>query len=355
MIKIENYNKTFLSKEGGNVKAIDNVSLDIKDGEKYGIIGYSGAGKSTLVRCINFLERPDSGSLTIDGFDEITISGGVLYSSKKKVCDKELRKLRSSMGMIFQHFNLLSRSTVFENIAYPLKYKGIDKKEIEERVHEMLDLVGLRDKENVYPDTLSGGQKQRVSIARALINNPKILLSDEATSALDPDATEAILNLLNELNKKLGLTMIIITHEMSVIKSLCDSVSVMENGRVVESGSVYDIFSSPRENITKKFVSSVSTLGKIDNLLETHNSTVTTNSNERLIRLTFGSTVDQPVISQISRKYAVDCNIALANVEVIGERSLGSMIVKLSGKDENVKRAVEFLKDNDIKVEEVNE
>lgn len=355
MIKIENYNKTFFSKEGGSVKAIDNVSLDIKDGEKYGIIGYSGAGKSTLVRCINFLERPDSGKINIDGFGEVEISNGTLHKNGIKIKDKELRSLRGSMGMIFQHFNLLSRSTVRENVAYPLKYKGIEKREIDERVHNMLDLVGLSDKENVYPDTLSGGQKQRVSIARALINNPKILLSDEATSALDPDATESILNLLNELNKKLGLTMVVITHEMSVIKSLCDSVSVMENGRIVESGSVYEIFSSPKENITKKFVSSVSTLGKIDSLIEKKNSTVSTKEGEHLIRLTFGSTVDQPVISKVSREFGVDCNIALANVEVIGERSLGSMIVKLSGEDENVKSAVEFLRDNDVKVEDVNE
>ena len=227
MIRIENYNKTFNLKSG-NVRALENVSLEVADGEKYGVIGYSGSGKSTLVRCINFLEIPDSVRITISDFGSINIKDGKLFKDCKLLHERDLKDLRKGIGMIFQHFNLLDRSTVFENVAFSLKYSGLSKHEISEKVFELLDLVGLTDKADVYPSQLSGGQKQRVAIARALVNNPKILLSDEATSALDPDATESILNLLNELNRKLGLTIIIITHEMSVIKAVCNRVAVME-------------------------------------------------------------------------------------------------------------------------------
>ena len=226
MIEIKNLNKTYHLKSG-DVEAAKNVSLTIEDGEIYGIIGYSGAGKSTLVRCINLLEVPDSGEITVNGVRltrmENTPKGEVL----KRVSDKELNKARHGIGMIFQHFNLLDRSTVFDNIAYPLKYSGKSRQEIRERVHELLELVDLKDKENVYPSQLSGGQKQRVAIARALANNPGVLLSDEATSALDPEATESILNLLKKLNKQLGLTIVLITHEMTVIKTICSKVAVM--------------------------------------------------------------------------------------------------------------------------------
>ncbi len=220
MIEIKNLNKTFHLKSG-DVVALKDVSLSVKDGEKYGVIGYSGAGKSTLVRCINFLETPDDGEIDIEFFGSIKAEGGVLSDSNgKKVTDKDLNKLRKGIGMIFQHFNLLDRSTVFDNIAYPLKGTSMTKAEIESRVFELLDTVDLREKADVYPSQLSGGQKQRVAIARALANNPRILLSDEATSALDPDATESILNLLKKLNEELGLTIIIITHEMSEIKNV---------------------------------------------------------------------------------------------------------------------------------------
>ena len=223
MIRIDNYNKTFRLKSG-DVKALEDVSLEIADGEKYGVIGYSGAGKSTLVRCINFLEIPDSGTLTVSDFGSIDIIDGKLFKDGKHIAERNLKDLRKGIGMIFQHFNLLDRSTVFENVAFSLKYSGMTRQEISDKVFELLDLVGLTDKADVYPSQLSGGQKQRVAIARALVNDPKILLSDEATSALDPDATESILNLLNELNRKLGLTIIIITHEMAVIKAVCNRV-----------------------------------------------------------------------------------------------------------------------------------
>lgn len=351
MIKIENYSKTFHLKSG-EVHALNDVSLEIKDGETYGVIGYSGAGKSTLVRCINFLEIPDEGHLSIDG-EGIDIKNGILYKNGEKLSEKQLNKMRKGIGMIFQHFNLLDRSTVFDNIAYPLRHQGLKKEEISRRVFEMLDLVALRDKVNVYPSQLSGGQKQRVAIARALVNNPKILLSDEATSALDPEATESILNLLAELNKKLGLTIIIITHEMAVIKTICNRVAVMENGSVVEEGPVYDIFASPKAPITKKFVGSTSSLGKVDKLISTNNKVVATTGSERLYKLIFEKSVERPVISEISRNFNVDCSIVLANVEVIGNEALGAMIVKISGEGANVERALEYMRENNVKLEVV--
>ncbi len=351
MIEIKNYNKTFHLK-GLEVEALKDVSLKIEDGEVYGVIGYSGAGKSTLVRCINFLEVPDSGSIEING-NNIDVKDGVLYRDGVKLSVKELNKLRKGIGMIFQHFNLLDRSTVFDNIAYPLKYQGLSKDEISKRVFEMLDLVALRDKVNAYPSQLSGGQKQRVAIARALVNNPKILLSDEATSALDPEATESILNLLAELNKKLGLTVIIITHEMAVIKTICSRVAVMEDGRVVEEGNVYDIFSSPEAPITKKFVSSTSSLSKVDKLIKSNSAVVATKGNERLYKLIFKKDVDEPVISEISRRFNINCSIVLANVEVIGNDALGAMIVKISGEEENIESAVKYISDHNVILEEV--
>ncbi len=351
MIEIKNYNKTFHLK-GLDVEALRDVSLKIEDGEVYGVIGYSGAGKSTLVRCINFLEVPDSGSLEING-NNIDIKDGILYRDGVRLSVKELNKMRKGIGMIFQHFNLLDRSTVFDNIAYPLRYQGLSKEEIAKRVFEMLDLVSLRDKVNAYPSQLSGGQKQRVAIARALVNNPKILLSDEATSALDPEATESILNLLAELNKKLGLTVIIITHEMAVIKTICSKVAVMEDGRVVEEGNVYDIFSSPEAPITKKFVSSTSSLSKIDKLIKANSAVVATKGNERLYKLTFKKDVDEPVISEISRRFDIDCSIVLANVEVIGNDALGAMIVKISGEEEKIESAVKYITDHNVLLEEV--
>lgn len=262
--------------------------------------------------------------------------------------------MRSSIGMIFQHFNLLDRSTVFENIAYPLKYTGKTKKEISDKVFNLLELVGLVDKANAYPSQLSGGQKQRVAIARALANDPKILLSDEATSALDPDATESIIKLLKDLNKKLGLTIVLITHEMSVIKSFCERVAVMEDGRVVEEGNVQSIFSYPQAPITKRFVSSTSSLSKINDLIKADSPLVKSQNGESpLYKLFFDTKVDSPVISEVSRKYNVDFNIILANVEVVADATIGAMIVKIRGKEDNINEALSFLKESSIRVEEV--
>ena len=340
MIKLEHITQTYVSPDGTAFDALKDVSIHIRSGEIFGIIGRSGAGKSTLVRCINLLNRPTSGSVIVDGQD------------LTKLSDDNLRKVRRSIGMIFQHFNLLDRSTVFENIAYPLRYTGMKKADMEARVFELLDLVDLRDKADVYPSQLSGGQKQRVAIARALANKPRVLLSDEATSALDPDATEAILNLLRDLNRKLGLTIVLITHEMAVIKSICRRVAVMENGRVVEEGDVYDVFAHPRAAITRRFVASASALSKVDKLIEEGSALVKPAADEKLVRLTFHKDcVGEHVISTVSREFGVDINIVLANVEVIEDNPLGGMVALLGGGEKQVAAALHYLNENHVYTE----
>lgn len=346
MINVEHLDKTYHLKNA-DVHAVDDVSLQIESGQIYGVIGYSGAGKSTLVRCLNFLEIPDSGTIEIEGFGKVNANQGSLDISQKK-----LRELRRSIGMIFQHFNLLDRSTVFDNVAYPLKYTGLSKKEIETRVDELLDLVDLADKKYVYPSQLSGGQKQRVAIARALSNNPKVLLSDEATSALDPDATESILKLLKDLNKRLEITIILITHEMSVIKSIANRVAVMENGKVVEEGDVYDIFANPKEEITKKFINSSSSLSNITKLIG--NKTIIPRDS-KLVKLTFTrDSVGSATISKISREYNVDVNIMLANVDVVNADALGGIIASIEGNKEDIQDAINYLHASNVKVEVIH-
>ena len=349
MINIQHMNKTFHLKTG-DVEALNDVSLNIEAGQIYGVIGYSGAGKSTLVRCINLLETPDSGSLTVGGSGEIVIQNGKPMVSGKALKEKQLGKLRRGIGMIFQHFNLLDRSTVFENIAYPLRYSGMKKEEIDKRVTELLALVDLTDKRDTYPSQLSGGQKQRVAIARALANNPQILLSDEATSALDPDATEAILTLLKQLNEKLGLTIVLITHEMAVIKAICHRVAVMEHGKVVEEGDVYDIFANPQQPITRKFIASSSTLGKAAKMIADGSPMMQVKPGEKLVRLTFRQdSVGDSVISKISRRFHANLNIVLANVDILQGHPLGAMIAVIGGDD--VDSALEYLRAHQISVE----
>ncbi len=353
MIEIRNLNKTF-SLKGRSVDAVRGVSLTVQDGDIYGVIGYSGAGKSTLVRCINLLETPDSGLLRIGGSEEITVENGKILTGREKtpIKEKQLNAMRRSIGMIFQHFNLLDRSTVFENVAYPLKYSGMSKKEIRDRVMEMLQLVDLTDKQDAYPSQLSGGQKQRVAIARALANHPKILLSDEATSALDPDATESILGLLRSLNEKLGLTIIAITHEMAVIKSICRHVAVMEDGRVVEEGSVYDVFAHPRQDITRHFVASASALNRVDKLLKEDSPLVRVQPGELLVKLLFSrDSVGDSVISEISREYQVSINIVLASVEVLEGAPLGGMIAIVKGSEEHIVQALQWMEAHHVEVE----
>ncbi|MCF0110428.1 MAG: ATP-binding cassette domain-containing protein [Erysipelotrichaceae bacterium] len=347
MIEIKNLNKTF-SLKSSKVEALKDVSLHIEDGQIYGVIGYSGAGKSTLVRCINLLECPDSGEIEVNGVKLTSMENGQF----KKIDDKNLNKARKGIGMIFQLFNLLDRSTVYDNVAYSLKYSKKSKQEIDTKVRELLKLVDLEDKIDAYPSQLSGGQKQRVAIARALANNPKVLLSDEATSALDPEATESILNLLKKLNKELGLTIVLITHEMSVIKSICNRVAVMENGEVVEEGDVYDIFAHPTKPITKKFIGSVSSLSKIDKMLTDGSSLVQLTGDDLLVQLSFeDSCTGDAVISDVSKRFDVKLNIILANVEVIDSRVLGGMVVIINGQKDEIQKATDYLKSLNVGIE----
>ena len=355
MIEIQNLNKVFHLKSG-DVNAVQDVSLRIDSGVIYGVIGYSGAGKSTLVRCLNLLELPDSGSITLDGVGKIELKNGKPFLDGKPMTPRQQNEMRRGIGMIFQHFNLLDRCTVFENIAYPLRHTGRTRQETEKRVRELLDLVSLQDKIDVYPSQLSGGQKQRVAIARALAAEPRILLSDEATSALDPDATESILSLLQDLNRKLGITIVLITHEMAVIKSIADRVAVMEGGRVVEEGSVYDIFAAPREAITRRFVSSSSLLGKLEKLVEENSDLVQVKPGEMLVRLMFQKDcVGEHLLTTAARLYGFDLNIILANSEYLHGSPIGGMAGILSGERKNIENGILFLKQNHVSTEVIRD
>ncbi|UUX34496.1 methionine ABC transporter ATP-binding protein [Fundicoccus culcitae] len=339
MIELINVNKTFSTKQG-IVHAVQNVNLTIETGDIYGIIGYSGAGKSTLVRCINLLERPESGEVKIDGEDLM------LYP------DKQLRQKRHKIGMIFQHFNLLSARTVFENVAFPLQYQQFSKSEIREKVESLLELVGLADKANAYPSQLSGGQKQRVAIARALANDPTILLCDEATSALDPQTTQSILTLLKDLNKKLQLTIVIITHEMHVVKSICNKVAIMDKGHVVEKGSVLNVFVQPQQEITKDFINSVNNMSKIDDLLAENSNIVKLEDNQRLIRFDFyGQNTKEALIAEASLQFGIKASIIFADVDIVQETIIGSLVVIIEGDIHKQRQALEFLSNQQIRVE----
>ena len=293
MIELTHISKNFAS-GGRTVHAVQDVSLSIGKGEIFGIIGFSGAGKSTLVRCINLLERPTSGSVTVDGKEMTALSA------------RELRQARKKIGMIFQHFNLMPSRTVFGNVAYPLRGSGLSREQIADKVHRLLELVGIGDKAEAYPKQLSGGQKQRVAIARALANDPNVLLCDEATSALDPQTTKAILRLLKDLNEKLGITVVIITHQMAVVKEICDRVAVMEHGRVVEQGEVFNVFADPRQEITRSFIHTTSNLRKIEELIEEDSPVVQLKPGELIVRLSYiQRNVSEPLISTVSRKFAM--------------------------------------------------
>lgn len=299
MIEFQNVSKIFKTKEC-EVKALENVSLTIEDGDIYGIIGFSGAGKSTLIRTINALEVPTSGKVLVDGEDI-----NALKQSK-------LRQKRKKIGMIFQQFNLLETKTVYENIALPLVLNHVPKDQIKKKVQEVLEYVELMDKKDVYPSKLSGGQKQRVGIARALATDPSILLSDESTSALDPKTTKAILKLLKRINKELGITIVLITHEMNVIQSICHHVAVMESGRVVEKGNVLDVFSEPQQEITKNFVKTVINDSVPELLIESIRSE---KKNNKLLKLKFlDSDSTESVLSGVNKKFDVETNILFANI-----------------------------------------
>lgn len=339
IIELKNISKIFQT-EDGNFTAVDDVSLSVKKGEIFGIIGYSGAGKSTLVRAINLLGRPTSGSVTVRGKDFLSLSA------------KELREERKKIGMIFQHFNLMKSRTVESNVAFPLKRSGLSKTEISERVKELLKLVEIEGKSKDFPSQLSGGQKQRVAIARALANNPDILLCDEATSALDPTTTRSILALLKRLNKELGLTIVIITHQMEVIKEICDKVAVMENGKVVESGEVFDIFAKPQNEVTKRFIRSTSNLSKVEQLIEEDSPVVHLEKDEKLVRFTYiTKNVSEPLISAISRLYEVTINIIFAEIEIVQDAPIGGTVAIVSGEAGTIDRALKHIAALDVGVE----
>ena len=339
MITLEHVSKTFTTKSG-YVHAVRDVSLQIDEGEIYGIIGFSGAGKSTLVRCINLLERPEAGNVTVDGRELLKLDASQLRESRKKI------------GMIFQHFNLMRLRTVAQNVAFPLKKSGLSKEEIARKVKELLELVDLSEKANVYPSQLSGGQKQRVAIARALANDPKVLLCDEATSALDPQTTHSILKLIKDINQKLNLTVVLITHEMGVVKEICDRVAVMEDGRVVEEGSIVDIFTHPQAKMTKSFIASTSTTDRIYDLIEEGHALTELGEDEVIVSLKYdASNATQALISEISRTYDVDCNIIFGNIEVVKDTPIGTLIVVLKGDPEKRKAAFECIKRHGVETE----
>ena len=343
MIELENIVKNFNSdKNNKAIHAVNDVSLTINDGEIYGIIGFSGAGKSTLVRCINLLERPDSGHVRIDGVEMTELKPHDLY------------KARTKIGMIFQQFNLMPSRTVFQNVAYPLK--GMTRDEVKKRVQSLLKLVEISDKENAYPSELSGGQKQRVAIARALANDPKILLCDEATSALDPQTTGSILQLLKDLNKMLGLTIVVITHEMEVVKNICRKAAVMDAGRIIESGDVFTIFSNPQHEVTKNFVRTTSNLSKIEALIRDDSPMVKLKPGELMARLVYvHADVSEPLISYASRAFDIEINIILADVEIVAGSMVGGTVVIFNGERGKINRAIDYYKSKNIRVEVIQD
>ena len=336
MVLIENLVKTY--NQGQNeVNALKGIDLHIDKGEIFGIIGLSGAGKSSLVRCLNLLETPTSGNIKIDDKDMIKLS------------KKELREARKKIGMVFQHFNLLSNSTIYENIAFPMRIDNKPKDYIDKRVKELLELVGLLDKKDMYPSMLSGGQKQRVGIARAIANNPSIVICDEATSALDPETTKSILSLLKDINKKLGITIIIITHEMDVIKHICNRVAILEEGKIAECGLVSDVFVRPKTKIARSFFDSVDV--KLDN--DVYKKAL--DGKGVVIKGIFiGETSTAPYISKMITKYNVEASILLGNIQHLDDTLIGTLVIKITGEDDNIKKAIKYLQENNVLVEEVN-
>ncbi|WP_064093107.1 methionine ABC transporter ATP-binding protein [Rossellomorea aquimaris] len=323
MIEIRNLVKEYKSKKQ-TVIGVDNVSVTIQKGEIFGIVGYSGAGKSSLIRCLNLLEKPTSGEIRIDGVDLTNLSS------------KELRLARQKTSMIFQHFHLIKSKTVYDNLAFALKAAKISKSKIKPRVTELLDMVGLSDKANAYPAQLSGGQKQRVGIARALANNPSVLLCDEATSALDPNTTKSILKLLKKINQELGLTIVLITHEMEVVKEICDRMAVMQDGRIVEEGSVYNLFAQPKQPLTKQFIESILQFELPSHLLHTRKG--------KLIKIQFkGSIAEESVVSEVFQKYKVQGNILHGKIEYIQEIPLGIFIMELIGDSSEIEAAISYI------------
>ncbi len=346
MIKLEHITQTYVSPSGEVFDALKNVTLHVKQGEIFGVIGRSGAGKSTLVRCINLLNRPTSGKVVVDG-QELT-----------GLPEAKLREIRRSIGMIFQHFNLLSSRTVYDNIALPLELVGASKDEIQRRIEPLIELVGLKEHADKHPAQLSGGQKQRVGIARALANNPKVLLSDEATSALDPETTLATLELLKRINKELGVTIVLITHEMNVVKQICSRVAVMNKGEVVEEGAVIGIFARPQHETTRALIGNVAGRSLPESILKIMSEARRRRGpgEVRLLRLSYiGSEVARPVISECSRKFGIDLNILRGTVDDIQGESLGTLTVLVEASRKTFEEAMAFMRAQGVNAEELSD
>ncbi|MBC9788799.1 methionine ABC transporter ATP-binding protein [Carnobacterium maltaromaticum] len=341
MIELKDIKKIFQTKKG-TVEAVNGVNLSIESGDIYGIVGYSGAGKSTLIRMFNGLEAPSSGTVSVNGKVISTLKGS------------SLRKERQKIGMVFQHFNLLWSRTVVENILFPLEIAGVPKEKRLARANELVKLVGLEGREDAYPAQLSGGQKQRVGIARSLANDPTLLLCDEATSALDPQTTDEILDLLLDINKRLNLTIVLITHEMHVIRKICDKVAVMESGKIVEHGNVMDVFKRPKEEVTKRFIRQDSndeedTHLVLEELLAEY-------PDGKVVRLTFhGEQAKLPIISKIVKEDEVDLTIIEGNIKKTQEGAIGSLYVQLMGQPEKINQAIENLRKMRVEVEVITD
>ena len=348
-IKIKNLVKKYQLNNGKELLAVNNVNLDIEQGDIYGIMGLSGAGKSTLIRLLNRLEEPTSGEILVkqeivDKKDN-TVTG---YEDKNilKFNMKMLREYRKKTGMIFQHFNLLNSRNVAENVAFPLEISKWKKKDIEKRVDELLEIVGLSDKKLNYPEQLSGGQKQRVAIARALANNPKILLSDEATSALDPRTTNSILELLKDINKKFGITIILITHQMEVIKKICNKTAIMSDGQIIEKGETKEIFLNPKTDLAKEFVGNISHEEFPTEEEKKHREE---NNGKLRLRLKYNEDqVNESYITKIIRKYDVEVNILSGFIDKVGDVIVGNLLIEISASEEKSKDIIEWLKENKI-------
>ncbi|TRM11072.1 methionine ABC transporter ATP-binding protein [Lentibacillus cibarius] len=340
MITFENVTKIY---QGGEqeVTALDNVNLQIEQGDIYGVIGFSGAGKSSLIRCVNLLERLTHGKVTVNNQDLLQLS------------PKELREAKRNIGMIFQHFNLLDSKTVFTNVAMPLILMKKPKEEVKNRVDELLDFVGLRDKADNYPDQLSGGQKQRVGIARALATQPSVLLCDEATSALDPQTTNAILNLLKKINQEYNITILIITHEMGVIREICDKVAVLEQGRIVESGSVFDVFARPKTAVARNFVRSVMHDDIPESVYQLIRAQEETNQIYRIVF--FGESTGDPLLSQIAKRFHVEVNVLFGSITELQEIPFGNLIIQFKGEVKEINRVIMYINQQNVTIKEVLE
>lgn len=339
MIEFIDVNKTYQGTDAP-IHALDDINFKVDTGEIYGVVGYSGAGKSTLIRCVNQLESVSAGQVIVDGKDLTALA------------PSELRVMKKRIGMIFQHFNLLNSKTIYTNVAMPLILNKTPKNEIQKRVAELLEFVGLSDKASQYPDQLSGGQKQRVGIARALATNPSILLCDEATSALDPQTTESILELLRKINKEYNITILLITHEMSVIRDVCHKVAVMENGKIIERGSVFDVFSNPATETGRRFVNTVMQTelpAYVRELIQEQDN------GQFIYRINFISKLAvKPYLSQISKLYDLDVNVLFGNITELQNVPFGNLIVQFDGSDDELKKALLYLKENNVHYSEVN-